>query len=140
MKRITKKRGTVWLRNRLIEAINNWHMLDATVTSGFRFFGKDRPKYKGLSRLVIGVGKGGKAIAIYPYRQGSKNTPLAVCRLMRDWADRGALVGMAVDILDGWDICADDEKDYKRKRRTYYYRERLAEHAAKLRRDDESEE
>jgi hypothetical protein len=115
------------LRNRIIERVNNWPMLNTHLISAARFFGTktESPKNKGFSRFAIGVKEGGKMVLIYPYKEKSSALPINVCEIMCSWENLGGIVGCAVDALDAFDICYDQESEYKRKKRTYAHRDRL---------------
>lgn len=77
-------------------------------------------KYYQFQNLIIGFKKGGKAIFIYPHPTRAKLSR-KVADFLRKAYDVGCLVGCANDAFDAYDIIADDEKEYKRKKRTYLF-------------------
>jgi hypothetical protein len=118
--------GPIMLRNRIVQALTNWDQLGCRVVRGDRFFRlKTDRQGLGLHLLVFGTSKDGEAILIYPYPHKGR-VPLDVCRLMRDFFYRGALVGCAAEIGDAWDIVQNNPDEFKRKKRTYRFMYELA--------------
>lgn len=68
---------------------------------------------------MSGVAKDGRAILIYPIISRFSRLPGPVVKLMMEYESRGAIVGTAEDVNDGWDIVADDAKNYKRKQKSF---------------------
>lgn len=109
------------LRNKIARTLNNWQQLGCLVRVGP--WGREtvrRERY--FWRLVSGVAKDGRAILIYPLSVESENIPFSVCSLLMEYEGRGAITGCAKNIGDAWCIVSDDEKEYKRPKRTWYYR------------------
>lgn len=110
------------MRNRIVNALNNWQQLGCLALSGDRFFvPKKFMRGRYMARLVFGVAKDGRAILILPNPRRSP-LPMFIARLLQDYESHGALVGCAQDILDAYDIVA-DSAEHKRKQRTFAYRE-----------------
>lgn len=116
-------KNLIWLRNRIIEALNNWEQLGCHVFAGDYFFGMgQKRKNTGFHLLIFGVSKDGKAIVLYPIRPHNKSggiLPKSVREFMMEFDSRGALVGTCVEIGDAWDVVKNDPIEYPRKKRTY---------------------
>lgn len=136
------RRGTQWLRNRIVAHLNQWP-LDVLVFGGDKFFSDNKySKWFFHRRLIFGVGQGGKAILLYPVARRTRMLPLAICKLLSEFESRGAVVGCVYNISDAWDVCVQNPREYKRKKRTYDYRLTIERHRRAYRdgKEDLSEE
>lgn len=129
-----KRQTRVRLRNKLVKTINNWQQLGAIawpgISPGHRSsFRGGNDKTQGYWRMVGGTSKDGKTIMIYPIISRWEAMPLAVCQMMVELESRGALVGCAANIGDAWCIVSNDEKEYKRAKRTWYHHDWLEKHS-----------
>lgn len=120
-------RSLIWLRNRIIRALNEtWTHLDCFVVTGDHFFGMgQKKKLIGHHLFIMGVANDGRAIVLYPIRQENKSSgkvSLATQKFMLEYEKRGAIVGTCADISDAYDVVIDDEREYPRKKRTFVYR------------------
>lgn len=116
-----KPRGNIFLRNKIIEHLNNWP-LGCHVFSGDKFFEKKWDKEShNFERLIFGVSEHGLAILIYPLKRNG-HVPKSVAQMMMDFETRGGITGCAAEINDAWDIVSNDPERDKRKSRTYKYR------------------
>lgn len=118
------RRGRVYLRNKIVKALNNWQQLGcmawAGPTPGFRRLRKVNDPYSW--RLVSGISSEGKAMILYPILKANDRVPLSICRFMLEAESRGAIVACCETIGDAWDAAFDDGDEYPRKRRSYSYR------------------
>lgn len=115
------KQGRIALRNKLIRFINNsWQdQFGAFVIPGDNMFRRDANEdlRKNFHRLIIGANRDGKGIFIYPQTHMRIGVNATIRAFLQKMAARGAIVGVAYDSGDAWDIL----EGLKRKRRTYSY-------------------
>lgn len=130
------KKSRLALRNRFIKVINE----DWAEKFGARAHGLLAPIPGSESdadfhwRFVQGVAKDGKALLIYPILGRDEKIPFRICRYMLDFEARGAIVGCAESVGDLYCIVANNPEEYKRPKKSYYYR-RWHEHYLKGKKD-----
>lgn len=133
-----RKRGRVYLRNKLIHHLNNWQQLGCLVRPWpTTAIPKRKGKERFLGRLIWGVAKDGRAILILPILSRKTKIPFNLCSLMVNYEGRGAIVGCAEHLGDSWDIVFADESQHKRKQKTYLHRFWLEQYQSKGKDNDE---
>lgn len=133
-----RKPTRISLRNKCIHHLNNWQQLGCLVreySASRHKVGKDRSRF--TWRLITGVAKDGRAILLYPIIRKQDKVPHSVCRMMSEYEGRGAIVGCVENIGDAWDVVQANEKEYKRKARTYLHRYWLEKYKKSKEREDE---
>lgn len=113
-------RGRVALQNKIVAFLNSKPVLECKVHPGGlpgaqRLGAKRSVMY---SRLITGIGKGGRAVAIYPIIHHREYIPLVIQEYMQEVEARGGIVGTASSIGDAWDVAFCDEVEYPRKVKT----------------------
>lgn len=116
--------GSRLLKNKIIRTIEKWPQLGCFLISSPIKIKKNFAGKKAEDELIFGCASDGRLVIIYPYKSRHAILDKKLCFLMQEMECRGAIVGCATNILDAWDIISDDEKEYKRKKRTYIHRKR----------------
>lgn len=119
------KIGRIKLRNEIIKCLNVWYATELgcfVIPGESRFKEVKERKWRFYERLIVGTARDGRAIWIYPANTKKSMHPKDVMAHMRLQAKLGAIVGIAYDTSDAFDIVIDRPLEYKRKARTYGYR------------------
>jgi hypothetical protein len=120
------------LRRRVLVCFQEkWPMLEAKLFYGEPGILDLQDRLSG--QVLYGYKMGGKMIFLY-VSKSVRAAPRAVYQRMREMEAAGCLVGIVCQLGDAWDIVVDDPINYKRKKRTFLYREQEEP------KNDESEE
>ncbi len=122
---LARATGRIRLRNKIIDCLNVWYHTELgchVIPGEARFKQVNERKWRFFERLIVGTSKAGRAIWIYPANTKRAMHPINVMAFMREQEKLGAIVGIAYDTCDAFDIVIDRPLEYKRKDRTYGYR------------------
>lgn len=118
------KKGRISIRNKFVRFINEHHEFGAKVSSGPVPAPKKRvtSKERHFWRLISGTAKDGRTILIYPLLLRNERVPIFVCQYLAEIADKTPYVGLAETIGDVLCILKNDQLNYPRADRTFYFR------------------
>lgn len=119
------KMGRIWLRNRIIECLNVWYHKELgchVIPGKANFKRSNEGQWKFFERLISGTASDGRAIWLYPANTKRSHHPVNVMAFMLAQEKLGAIVGIAYDTSDAFDIVRDRPLEYPRKGRTYGFR------------------
>lgn len=126
-----RKKSFVQLRNQILKALNGpWApVIHVSLFPGSAYFRNEfaKNKFSNFPKLLIGYHKkDGRMVVVLPYPRSRKSLPYrAISELMHGVFEAGGIAGVAYTLGDAFDILVDDELEYPRNKRTFYFEKRL---------------